>query len=332
MSSHVFDPSVGGIEAVGEMLSGEFAALGHEVRVVTQTDEAGKKMFPFEVIRRPHLCRLFQLLIWCDVYLQNNISLNTIWPALMLQKPCVVTLQTWTVQPDGAVGWRERLKQFAMSFTSRVAISIAVAKRVQGESTIIGNPYCNDVFNVSNTGPRCEECVFVGRLVSDKGVDLLLKALVALRERELYPRLTIIGEGPEEPRLRGRVDELALSAQVRFGGVKCGVELAQVMNAHEILVVPSMWAEPFGIVALEGIACGCVVVGSEEGGLKDTIGPCGLTFQNGDAAALARVIERVILCPVLKQSFRAGAASHLKRFSVRRVAESYLRLFEGVVQ
>ncbi len=52
-------------------------------------------------------------------------------------------------------------------------------------------------------------------------------------------------------------------------------------------------------MALEGIACGCVVVGSEGGGLKDAIGPCGDTFRNGDAADLARVLGHRLRHPEL---------------------------------
>jgi len=80
--------------------------------------------------------------------------------------------------------------------------------------------------------------------------------------------LTIIGSGPEEYSLRKLADDIGITGQVSFLGVKRGEESARLLNQHEILVIPSRWEEPFGIVSLEGIACGCVVIGSEGGGLK----------------------------------------------------------------
>ena len=63
---------------------------------------------------------------------------------------------------------------------------------------------------------------------------------------------------------------LGLERQVEFTGVLQGETLVRTLNAHRIMVVPSRTPEPFGVVALEGIACGCVVVGSEGGGLSGT--------------------------------------------------------------
>jgi glycosyltransferase involved in cell wall biosynthesis len=103
------------------------------------------------------------------------------------------------------------------------------------------------------------------------------------------------GAGPEAEALQTQSQQLQLQDQVQFTGPKRGEELGRLMNAHRILVVPSIWAEPFGIVALEGLASGCVVIGSEQGGLKDAIGACGLVFPNGNADALAKALEQVLL-------------------------------------
>ena len=80
LGSHHFFPSTGGIETVSNLLAREFVAQGHEVRVVTQT--AGNGDFPFVIVRRPGIFELFRQVRWCDVFLQNNISLRTAWPRL----------------------------------------------------------------------------------------------------------------------------------------------------------------------------------------------------------------------------------------------------------
>jgi hypothetical protein len=71
LGSHHFFPSTGGIETVSNLLAREFVALGHEVRVVTQTPGFGD--FPFVVVRRPTMFELVREVRWCDVFLQNNI-------------------------------------------------------------------------------------------------------------------------------------------------------------------------------------------------------------------------------------------------------------------
>ena len=103
----------------------------------------------------------------------------------------------------------------------------------------------------------------------------------------------------------------------------------EVFNAHGILVIPSLWAEPFGVVALEGIACGCVVLGTKAGGLKDAIGPCGIVCDNNDVDALTQSLRLLLTQPDLRETLRAQAKSHLRNFSASSVASEYLNLFEA---
>jgi glycosyltransferase involved in cell wall biosynthesis len=122
-----------------------------------------------------------------------------------------------------------------------------------------------------------------------------------------------------------------LDRQLTFAGQKSGAALAEILNLHRILVVPSRWKEPFGIVALEGIACGCVVVGSEKGGLKEAIGPCGLTFENGNIRALADQLKRLLNDLNLQAKLRDHATEHLARFQSDVIAAAYLRLMRTLV-
>jgi glycosyltransferase involved in cell wall biosynthesis len=121
-----------------------------------------------------------------------------------------------------------------------------------------------------------------------------------------------------------------LDRQVTFVGRKSGAALAQILNRHQILAVPSRWAEPFGVVALEGIACGCVIVGSQDGGLKEAIGPCGVTFENGNAVALAAQLKYLLQDNQLRQDLRQRAPEHLARFQSDSVADAYLRVMRNL--
>jgi len=328
ISSHAFAPSIGGIETVSRLLAQEFIKLGEEVMVVTQTPgESGEKL-RFPVMRRPSLGQLWGAVRWCDLFWQNNLSLRTIWPAWLLHRPVIITHQGSYCRRPVGIDLAHRLKLAIAEQTPSVAPSRAVAACFRTESPLIPNPYDTEEFRLSSqASERALDLVFVGRLVTEKGVDLMFEALGRLKGRWLSPSLTIIGDGPERAALEELTARLGLREQVSFAGTKRGADLAEVLHRHKVMVVPSRYAEPFGVVALEGIACGCLVVGSSGGGLPEAIGPCGLTFPNGDGEALAATLEKLLLQPNEYDRLRAGAASHLAQFKAESVAQRYLTLF-----
>lgn len=314
MSSHVFAPSIGGTETVGRLLAQEFSALGHEVRVVTETPGESKHIF--SVVRQPGFRALLELHRWADVVFHNNISLRAAWPLMLVKKPWIITHHTWIE------GSASGLKKAALRRAANIAISSAIARALPAPSRVIPDPYDAEVFYVRREAKRKRDLVFVGRLVSDKGCDLILDALTHLEQRGIRPSVTIVGEGPERKALEKRAP-----SRVRFAGAVTGLTLAELLNEHRIMVVPSRWSEPFGVVALEGIACGCAVLGSAGGGLPEAIGPCGRTFPNGDTSALARAIEETMtadLNPFLKQS-----EAHLKQHHPAAIADKYLDVFRA---
>jgi glycogen(starch) synthase len=327
LGSHHFSPSIGGIETVSELLAREFVKLGHELRVITQTP--GGNDFPFRVVRRPTAPEVFRQAVWCDVFLQNNISLRTIWPLLFIRRPLYITHQTWMPTAERGLDWSARLKRFVLRFGRSIAISQAIAQQLPVPSVTIGNPYDNEVFTRFPSADRNRDLIYVGRLVSDKGVDLLVHALSILHGFGIQTQLTIVGSGPERSALENQVRDLKLQSVVEFVGSQTGAQLAETLNRHRVLVVPSRWPEPFGIVALEAIACGCVVVGSNQGGLPEAIGPCGITFPNNDVHALANGLVEVLTNPERRATMRSQADSHLAKFSKTRVAQAYLQRFGG---
>jgi glycogen synthase len=319
-SSYAFAPSVGGIETVSALLAREFIAAGHEVVIVTEISGKTDKSFP--VIRNPKLSQLRERLRWCDVVFQNNISLRHLIPALLLRKPVLLVHQTWMRNTRGETGWNDRVKRALLPRVKNVAISEAIARDIGVPAEVIGNPYDNAVFKIRDDISRDRDIIFAGRLVSDKGADLLLRAIALLKEPG--PNLTIVGEGPEEKKLRALATELNLD--VTFAGGKNGAELAEIMNRHQVIAIPSRWPEPFGVVALEGIACGCVPVGSGQGGLAEAIGNCGPIFANGNVKELADRLQELLADQPLRERFRSRAPDHLKRFHASVVARRYLEL------
>jgi glycogen synthase len=326
LSSHGFHPSIGGIEDVSLLLALEFARCGHEVRVITRTVSPSERSFPFPVERAPSALALLRAVAWCEVFFHNNLSLRTAWPLLLFRRPWVVAHHTWISRPDGRIAWQDRLKRRVVRRAASISGGSAIARSLGWPMTVIENPYDANVFRIEPGLPRDGTLIFVGRLVSDKGADLLLDALARLKERGCRPDLTVVGGGPEESSLRRQVAALELDSQVKFTGFKSPEELAVLLSRHRLLVVPSRRAEPFGLVALEGIACGCVVVGSEQGGLKEAIGPCGLTFANGEVGALVTALETILRLEHPSAVFLSQAAAHLQKHRPETVAQAYLNV------
>jgi len=326
LCSYVFAPSLGGIETVSKILADEFTRLGSKVTVATETP--GPEMAAkYVVVRRPSPGSLYELARGADVVLQNNISLRMLAPLLAARRPVVVAHHTWIARTDGRTGWQDRVKKAVIRGCDNIAISKAIADSLPVPSTVIGDPFEAGEFADLGDAFRTKDLVFVGRLVSDKGCDVALRSLAILKKEGICPGLTVIGDGAEAAALKKLTEELGLAGQVTFTGAMRegrGREVAR----HKVMVIPSLWAEPFGVVALEGIAAGCVVAASANGGLPDAVGPCGLLFANGDAQALAKVLKDLLGKEELRTKMMAERERHLKKFQPEAVARQYLEIFK----
>ncbi len=332
ISSYVFSPSVGGIETVSALIAPEFVKAGHEVILLTHTEEDDGRTWPFEVVRRPGFWKMMELVKWCDVYFQNNISLSYAWPLVFVRRPWVIAHHTWLGRFQGDQDCKGELKRRLLRYGFNATISRAVARDIPVPSTIVGNPYSKDVFKARPEISRVRELVYLGRLVSDKGVDMLIESVADLKERGLAPCLTIIGSGSEEQTLKDLAKARQVEDQVVFTGSKGPAEIAELLNAHQIMVVPSQWPEPFGIVALEGIASGCALVASDAGGLPEVVGRCGITYPLGDRAALTDSLYRLLTDRELRQRYLRDAQAHLLKFDPATVASKYLDVFTQAIE
>jgi glycosyltransferase involved in cell wall biosynthesis len=327
----VFYPSVGGLEINVAQLAAGFHAAGHEVIVVAKTENPDREPFAFRVVRNPSRRELVRLVRWCGVFFQANVSLRGLWPLLLVRRPWVVSHQGWYRRPDGSLAPQDRIKRFLLRWGRSISNSQAVADDLDTPSLVVHNAYRDDLFRRLPEVPRTGELMFLGRLVSDKGVNVLLDALGLLAGRGLRPKLTIAGDGPERPALEEQARRLGITDQITFLGSRHGEDVVRLLNAHRILVVPSLYDEPFGIVALEGIACGCLVIGSRGGGLKEAIGRCGLTFRNGDAGELAGLLADSLTDPLADQHRFAPdpgeVAEHLESHGGGAMVRAYLQVF-----
>ena len=161
--------------------------------------------------------------------------------------------------------------------------------------------------------------LFVGRVVPEKGLDVLLRSL-----GEAQATLTIVGNGFALAPARALAGELAISGRVRFAGWLAGDELTAAYRRSTVVAVPSLWPEPFGLVGLEAMAVARPVVASMTGGIVDWLesGITGLGVAPGDVQQLREALTTVLDDPALARTMgRAGRRSLDARFTARTHVE-----------
>jgi glycosyltransferase involved in cell wall biosynthesis len=321
-----FFPSVGGVQTVVRLFGDGLTELGHEVRVVTSEPNEKPDTFPFEVLRKPSHWELLRQFRWADVVVMHGAAVSLGWPVLACRTPTVAI----HYMPAAPVGRRKRVNEFLRRAINRRCRHLSVSA---GFIPDVPHPYSPAVMPIDTAFfrtlpevPRDRDMVFIGRLIEIKGVHDLLDAMHLLNARGSRYTLTIIGTGPEYDPLARRIREEGLTGQVELVGHQDGEELVRLMNRHRLVVVPSRYHEPFGLVAVEGIACGCVAVGTSGGGLPGAIGPCGVTVPNGDPPALCNTIDNLLGNPSLLTRYRVHAESHVARHTPSQAAEHLLSL------
>ena len=321
-----FLPKIGGLENMAHMLGKELSALNHQVTIITLTANDNHDNFlDYSVIRKPSLLKLWQEYLHCDLILYLNISLKGIWPLLFKKKPAFVSHQITYFNFDGSLNYLERLKRYLTRYMINISCSDYVRQTLpKSQGVVIHNAYDQNIFkSIITYTNRTKDLVMVGRLVSDKGVDTLLEALYHLKKDNILPNLSIIGEGPELSYLKGLSTKYNLDEQVIFLGKIIGTDLAQEINKHKIMIVPSKWKEPFGLVALEGLACGCKLIVSDTGGLKEASGGFCSTFENGNAISLYEILKISI-----KDNLNSPDCSlHLKNHEAVNITKQYAQCF-----
>jgi len=171
--------------------------------------------------------------------------------------------------------------------------------------------------------------VFAGRLVRPKGIDVLIEAAA-----EVDAEFVICGDGRREAKLRALARRLGVERRVRFAGWMDAEQLAEEFANASLVVVPSLWPEPFGIVGIEALAAGRPAVGSATGGIVDWLkdGVCGTTVPPGDARALARALAELLDDPERQRAMgAAGRELVARRFSAESHVASVLQAYRSAL-
>lgn len=188
--------------------------------------------------------------------------------------------------------------------------------------TPMGSPHC---------APAPEEPVIlcVAQLIKGKGVDLLLRALSKISGRF---SAIIVGSGNAEPALKGLAKTLGLEDKVRFQGWVRPEDIDEFYSMAKVVVVPSRWAEPFGMVGLEAMNHGRPVVAFNVGGIPDWLehDVTGFLVPEQDIDQLAISLERILEDTQLARRLGANGKKRVReRFSFENYLQRMVRYLEG---
>ena len=174
-----------------------------------------------------------------------------------------------------------------------------------------------------------------GRVVYDKGFDVALDAFAIVIKRFPRARLIIAGDGDARTALQKQAAELGLSDAVEFTGWVLPDRIPGLVNTATLVIMPSRWREPFGLVALQAGQMARPIVATRAGGLPEIVvhQKTGLLVANEDRTALADAITFILEHPeTARQMGQAGRRRAQDLFAMDHLVDSYERVYQNLVQ
>ncbi len=171
--------------------------------------------------------------------------------------------------------------------------------------------------------------LYFGRIIDEKGVNVLLDAAVMARDVPLV----VVGDGPDLDRLKQQADAQGLT-YVRFVGAKWGDELDKILRDCRFAVIPSLWYENFPYVVLQAFAMGKPVIGANRGGITELVahGERGLVYEATDANALADAMSLLMTNSALTKSMSVAAKCYVDaEFNDAKFYADIMRIYKGVL-
>jgi glycosyltransferase involved in cell wall biosynthesis len=206
--------------------------------------------------------------------------------------------------------------------------------------TDVGNGEAIFIYNgidIENMEQRKEDDNFIfsaGRLVYEKGIDILIQAFRIVKNRDFSSSLVIAGDGPERERLQFLIADLGLQDSIVLLGMITPDQVKQYLKRCTFVVVPSR-SEAFGLVNLEAMASGKAVIASDIGGIPELVrdGYNGLLFRAGDVLDLANKMSLLIKDKNLRLTLAENGQRFVNgNFSWSKMTDSYEQLYFSLLE
>lgn len=281
-------------------------------------------------------------------------ALQIAWARRIWQPRARLLLHTWQNldrPKSGAVRWviRQTLRAAHLIFcANHEAAALLRRYGFQGETPVIPaigvdteifRPCSANQSTGRTDGAAAPFTIgYIGRLVAEKGIDVLLRAVAAARTRcaDHSLHLHLIGEGPQRQELQELAAKLGVASQVKFLGAQPPIRVAKLLCDFDVMALPSrttlVWKEQLGRVLLEAMACGVPVIGSDSGAIPEVIDDAGLVVPEGDVDTLAAAIVQLVTSPELRQDLsKRGRIRAEAHYSQRHLADETLAVYRQVV-
>jgi glycosyltransferase involved in cell wall biosynthesis len=168
--------------------------------------------------------------------------------------------------------------------------------------------------------------LFSGRLNDHKGLCSLIRALGRIPKTQ-RPPLTVAGVGDSREEANARDLARRYGVAVSWRGWLAQAELRAAIDEANVVAVPSLWPEPFGLTGIEAQARGRPVVAYDVGGVADWITGAGIAVPRGDEAALARAIERLTADRACWQEYSRAGREQAERFRL----QAHIKMLDGIL-
>ena len=204
--------------------------------------------------------------------------------------------------------------------------TITIAHGIEDPRALADTSKTGDSINPKNFA-------YLGRLVMEKGLSILLEATRLLRAEGHELHVFLIGDGPDRLRLQNEINAMGLESVVRILGFLPPNDLDLALRPIGTLIIPTVMEETAGLAAIEQMMRGRLVIASAVGGLQEVVGDAGLTFPSGDAVALAAGMKKVLQQPTLVNTLGALARDRAQAlFQVKRMIQDHASLYREAVQ
>jgi glycosyltransferase involved in cell wall biosynthesis len=361
--SEFYPPYFGGIERFTEMLAAGLAGRGHEISVITshydqplpsaeRSGDISIHRFPFHSALQNSDLRATAKIISEVADLKRKLRPDLVHLQLQAPSaffhaqtsaacrcPTLVTVHGEFKECRAAANTLLGVIFDRAAWVTAVSLAMLDDVRKVAPVTI---PKSSCIYNggeiVGEIRPAStsDEVVVLagGRLVRDKGFDLLITAFHQVSLDAPTARLVITGDGPERANLERDAQRLGIAHLVTFTGWLPRENLDRLMALAAIVVVPSRWREGFGLYAMEAALRGLPVIATRVGALPELIesGITGILVPPEDPAALRDAILHLIRRPELRlQIGEAARKSAEVRFAADTVLDQYEALYHRLV-
>lgn len=353
-----FWPYIGGVEVLSTQLISALQKRGYEFTVITShghlnlPDEERYNgisiyRFPFQLVLSDYDLKTVkairqQVSGLKKSYKPDLIHMNSIEPSVFFQQhtestypaPTLMTVHSpfYTSERNSLLGRLLNAAHWIATVSQAILRDVCqFIPGVTSRSSVIYNGLDMPTLEPTPLPFDNPRLLCLGRIVAEKGFDVALDAFKSIINRFPQVRLVIAGDGPAKPDLEAQSSRLGLNESVEFLGWVRPEKVPELINTATLVIMPSRWREPFGLVALQAAQMSRPIVATRVGGLPEIVvhHETGFLVEKENGTALAKHIAFLLQHPeIAAQMGHAARRRSRERFGMKRFINEYDSLYQ----